>query len=169
MLLQVLMIDDNPGDLQLIEAAFGDCRIPVSFLGVADPALAIAHLDLARKTQTALPHLIICDLAVLKMTGDEVVRAMKDSVTTEDIPLIVFSGNATDSVSADCKAAGATEVREKPTSYKGYLSFVQSLNVYQPKRPSRSEAKAKSSRGTLIAQEAAALSNSRNLASTDTP
>jgi len=131
MQLHVLMIDDNLGDIQLIEAAFSDCRIPVHFVGVGNPTHAIAHLNLSRINNAALPDLIICDLSILEMSGNMVVRTMRESVVTGNIPLVVFSGTTNGSMSAACTLAGAHEVRAKPTSYKGYLAFVHSLKSYR--------------------------------------
>jgi len=124
------MVDDNPGDLQLIEAAFTDCRMAASFLGVADYELAKLHLDGLLAGQADLPDVIILDLSLPGMSGEMMVTALRAQEELRDIPLLVFSGMIRDDVAQRLAAAGVSRMVAKPKSYKEYLAFVRTLGDF---------------------------------------
>ncbi len=125
----VLMIDDNPGDVQLIEEAFKDCRIPVEFHAASDAPAAFEYLTRSEIGGKALPDVLILDLNLPCMQGPEVIGALRGHNAWKDIPIVVFSGRKHE---PSDDALDADEVIEKPASYKKYLALVQRLKRYLP-------------------------------------
>ena len=124
----VLMVDDNPGDLQLIEEAFKDSGIPVVFHAAGDASSAFEHLTRAEIAARPLPDVIILDLNLPGMHGLEVITALRANLAWKHIPIVVFSGEDT----ADAHGLGADEVVVKPASYGRYLALAQRLRRYWP-------------------------------------
>jgi len=124
------MVDDNPGDLQLIEAAFTDCRMAASFHGAHDYDHAKAHLDGLLASQADLPDVIIIDLSLPTMSGEMIVTALRAIEELREIPLLVFSGMVREDVAQRLTAAGVSRVVVKPKSYKEYLAFARSLGDF---------------------------------------
>jgi CheY-like chemotaxis protein len=107
---------------------------------VAEAMTGVAAIEQARATH---PDLIIMDLGLPEMTGDEATAHLKADPSTKDIPVIVntaFSMGA--SIVARAIAAGAAEILHKPTTFKAlqdmlcrYLTATTSEGVLQPDLP----------------------------------
>ncbi len=124
----VLMVDDNPGDLQMIEEAFKDCRIDVAFHGATRAADAIEQLTRHEVCGTPLPDVVILDLNLPDMGGRDMMSIMRKDRAWKDIPIVVFSGLTSAADQAACQALGAHEVVQKPGSYAKYLALAQRLS-----------------------------------------
>jgi len=79
----VLVIDDNPDLLDMVDAVLSDA----GFL-VAKTVSGEEGLDVAR---TMRPNLILLDLNMPKMDGWEVLKLLKTDASTKDIPVAIFS------------------------------------------------------------------------------
>lgn len=123
---RVLMVDDNPGDCQLVEEAFRDCRIPVCFHAAADAPAAFATLDDLRRTGTR-PDLVIIDLQLPgSMDGEQAIASLRADPRTRHLPIVVFSGQ----LRPGAPALDAQETVAKPRSYQEYLALVRRLRAY---------------------------------------
>jgi len=133
--LLVLMVDDNPGDRQLLADAFTDCQMEASFHGVSDYVQAWIHLTGLLATQADLPHVIIIDLSLPTMPGEKIITALRGVEKLREIPLVVFAGMIRDDVAERLTAVGVGRVVLKPKSYAEYLSFAHSLGDFN--KPAR--------------------------------
>jgi CheY-like chemotaxis protein len=133
MIPQVLMVDDNPGDLQLIEEAFKDMRIAVAFIAATEARSALDYLARAAAGQERRPDVLILDFNLPGMNGREVVETLRRDASWRDLPVVVLSG---ESVSAE--GLPVDEVMAKPTSYARYCALAQRLARYWiPRRSGR--------------------------------
>lgn len=83
-------------------------------------------LEAIDQTQAGHPDLILMDLGLPKMSGDEAVVRLKEDLSTRHIPIIV--NTAFDSRGAPVQralAAGAEEVMHKPVDLKALLDIVR--------------------------------------------
>ena len=83
----VLYIEDQDLNLRLVERILqprSDCRLLTAMLGHLG-------LQLAREQH---PDLILLDINLPDLTGDEVLRQLKDDPATSDIPVIMVSADA---------------------------------------------------------------------------
>jgi CheY-like chemotaxis protein len=130
MIPHVLMVDDNPGDLQLIEEAFKDMRIPVAFIAATEAGSALDYLARAAAGEERRPDVLILDFNLPGMNGREVVAALRDDPAWKGLPVVVLSGAkfSTADLPVD-------EVMAKPHSYARYCALAQRLQRYwAPKR-----------------------------------
>jgi CheY-like chemotaxis protein len=101
-LLQVLLVEDDPGDAALLVDAFGDH--PASRLHhVVDGARALAFLRRADPYGDApRPDLILLDLNMPRMDGRETLSAIKSDERLKAIPVVILttSGAAPDIASS---------------------------------------------------------------------
>jgi len=94
--------------------------IAIYVKGIGFDAVAVSNgpeaLRLARAT---LPDLILMDLALPGVTGDQVIAELKSDAETSRIPIFIISALPdSDDVFQSAIAAGADEVFSKPFSFK---------------------------------------------------
>jgi CheY-like chemotaxis protein len=92
--IQVLLVEDNPGDVLLIQEAFqesgADCQITVARDGEA----ALAMLNGTRNEPGVFrPDLILLDLNLPKMSGHEVLEELKTRDQWRPIPVVVLTSS----------------------------------------------------------------------------
>ena len=116
----VLYIEDNPSNLRLVERIIQ--RRPEIKLISADQGLA--GLALA---QTEKPDLILLDLHLPDIHGEEVLKKLRGDHATGQIPVIVISADATSGQIKRLKAAGAQSYLIKPIEVSRFLKVLDEL------------------------------------------
>lgn len=91
----LLVVEDNPAYLYLVQKAFGDRRERNRWdLSVAtDGQQALDLLFEEEEREVALPDLILLDWKLPKVSGDEVLRRIKLHQHLRKIPVLVFSSS----------------------------------------------------------------------------
>ncbi len=79
----VLVIDDNPDLLDMVDAVLSDAGFLVAKTVSGEEGLNVAR--------TMRPNLILLDLNMPKMDGWEVLKLLKTDAATKDIPVDIFS------------------------------------------------------------------------------
>jgi CheY-like chemotaxis protein len=93
-LVEVLLVEDNPGDVELVQEALGDGETPHSLTVVRDGVEALAYLRGAdQHTGAVLPDFVLLDLKLPKKGGLEVLAEMKADEVLRRIPVIILSSS----------------------------------------------------------------------------
>jgi CheY-like chemotaxis protein/anti-sigma regulatory factor (Ser/Thr protein kinase) len=116
----LLYIEDNLANLSLIETILSD-RPHIQLQSSLQGRLGF---ELARQHR---PDLILLDLHLPDMTGDEVLRLLKSDMTTRNIPVIVISADATTRHMERILAGGAAAYLTKPLEVDQFLGTVERL------------------------------------------
>jgi CheY-like chemotaxis protein len=118
----VLYVEDNLPNVKLIEGILE--RVPgLKLLTAMQGTLAI---EMARHEQI---DLILLDLHLPDIMGDEVLRRLKEDPRTCSIPVVVVSADATHAQIEALRAAGAHEYLTKPIAIKDFLRVLdETLN-----------------------------------------
>jgi len=104
---KVLYIEDNLANVTLVERIF-DQEGQIELVPAMQGRLG---LELARQH---LPAVILLDLHLADMSGDEVLQLLRDDPETSMIPVVIISADATPGQIQRLKAAGATSYLTKP-------------------------------------------------------
>lgn len=125
--IDILLVEDNPSDAYLVERAFrklgGFERLHIARDGVE----ALAFL---RDPARPRPAIVLTDLNVPKLSGLDVLAAMKADPALRSIPVIVLTGSQSESDvlrSFDHSCAGYFV---KPTCNPELWDLVELLEVY---------------------------------------
>lgn len=89
---EILLVEDNPGDVRLATEALKGGALPVSVCVVEDGLEAMAYLHQeGRYAEAARPDLILLDLNLPGMNGHEVLVEIKGDQVLKRIPVIILS------------------------------------------------------------------------------
>jgi two-component system response regulator len=93
--IEILMVEDNPGDVRLTQEALRDSKLHNRLQTVSDGAEALAYLHRkAGYENVTRPDLILLDLNLPKMDGREVLREIKKDSSLKRIPVVVITSSA---------------------------------------------------------------------------
>ena len=113
----VLYIEDNVSNLRLVEQVLGR-RPQTTLLSAMQGQLG---LELAREHR---PDLILLDLHLPEVPGDEVLRRLLEEPRTRGIPVVILSADATPGQMERLLAAGAQTYLTKPLDVRQLLALV---------------------------------------------
>jgi len=127
----ILVVDDNPGDVRLTVEALRDGEMQNSLHTARDGAEAIAFLRRKGKYGDApRPDLILLDLDMPGMGGLQVLAEIKKDAALKDIPVVILTGSQeiedivrTYNLHANCYVT-------KPIDLEQFIRMVKSITNF---------------------------------------
>ena len=125
---EVLLVDDNPADIDLTSEALSRSKRRLHISAVTDGSEAILFLRREGKySQAPSPDLVLLDLNLPRKTGREVLSDVKADAALATIPVVVFSTSQAASDIASSYKLGANCYLSKPSTLPDFLAAVQSM------------------------------------------
>ena len=122
---RILLVDDNPHDVELALSAFQDCGDhEVTVAGSGPEALA------ALQERRPLPDLILLDLKMPQMDGLAVLDAVRGAAATRSIPVVMLSTSGEERDIQDCYAHGASAYVIKPLDFKQFRGAMHTITAF---------------------------------------
>jgi two-component system response regulator len=129
--IEVLLVEDSPGDVRLTREAFKDAKVHINLSVASDGAEAIAFLEHEGKYADApRPDLILLDLNLPKKDGREVLAEIKESPTLMSIPVVVLTTSASEADILRSYRLHANCYITKPVGLEGFLDVVKSIDSF---------------------------------------
>jgi CheY-like chemotaxis protein len=129
--MDVLLVEDDPGDVRLIREAFRLSKNPINLHVIGDGMEAMAFLrQEGAHAHAARPHLILLDLNLPKMDGREVLASLKNDSSLKAIPTIVLTASEAAADTKYCYARGANCFVRKPGDWDAYQNVVAAINTF---------------------------------------
>jgi len=125
----ILLVEDNPMDIDLTKRAFAKRKLVSSIEIARDGEEALAFLPLWEAGRP-LPLLILLDLKLPKIDGLEVLRQIKSHPTFNTIPVVVLTSSKED---IDIKTAyelGANSYIMKPVEFDKFVDVAGNIDIY---------------------------------------
>src|SRR5687768_17419623 len=110
---RVLLVDDDPDDLELIQEVLKEYHQGYTFEAAHNGREALDHLLKLKE----LPCLIVLDINMPIMDGKQTLEVIKDTERLKTIPVIVFTTSSSELDRMFCNRHGV-EMITKPTSMK---------------------------------------------------
>ena len=127
---QILLIEDNIGDVKLIEEAIKANSLNVTLTVLEDGEKAKEYYQTkVAKNYSDLPDLIICDLNLPTFKGDEIVKLYKEDAVLKSIPLLVLTTSNLDLDINSCYQLGANAYLIKPLDVLEFFDMI--LHVHK--------------------------------------
>lgn len=126
--IEILIVDDNPGDVLLTKDALRDARILNEVHVASDGAEALAFLKHEGVYQDApIPDIVFLDLRMPKVDGFQVLAEMKADPELRRIPVIVMSSSDAESDLARAYDAQIAAYLVKPADLDAYFSAIRAI------------------------------------------
>jgi len=130
----VLLLEDDPDEAELMRLAFQkvdpDCDLRVAMDGQEALALAVEGGVGAEAQNRGALHLVILDLKLPGMTGDEVLRALKSESRTQAIPVLVLTSSDLPEDVGRVYADGANALLRKPLAFSDLANLVAGMMAF---------------------------------------
>ncbi|MBI3651161.1 MAG: response regulator [Acidobacteria bacterium] len=129
--IDILMVEDNPGDVLLIKEALKEGQVLKSLSVARDGAEAIAFLYREGQFAAAIsPDLILLDLNLPKMNGYEVLEEIKNHPDLRRIPVIIFTSSQSEQGIAQAYDLHANAYLVKPMDIRQFLATVKAIKEF---------------------------------------
>jgi CheY-like chemotaxis protein len=93
--INILLIDDNEGDILLTTEAFEESRIVNKITAIKDGKKAIDYFEGLNNDQD-MPHLVLLDVNLPKVSGHEVLTYIKTNDKYKCIPVIMLTTSSSE-------------------------------------------------------------------------
>jgi CheY-like chemotaxis protein len=131
MSIEILLVEDNPGDAQLTQIALEDSKISVNLNVVADGVEAMAFLRKQENyTQVPTPDLILLDLNLPRKDGREVLAEIKADKILKRIPVVVLTTSKAEEDVLRAYNLCANCYITKPVDFDQFVKIVHSIESF---------------------------------------
>lgn len=124
---QIAVLEDNPGDLHMIQVSIRDAGLDCTFTVFSDGAEAIAHIG---QPVSSVPHLAIIDLNVPGVEGPRVLNAVRSNTRWAHVPVFIFTSSQSPVDMARVKILGFDRYLIKPMDLDGFLDFGKNVKEW---------------------------------------
>lgn len=129
--IDILLVEDNPGDVRLTEEALKESKIAVCMRVASDGVQALAMLR--REGEYAdhpQPDLILLDLNMPRMDGRELLRLIKSDDQLKHIPVVVLTTSEAEKDIVQAYGLHANCYITKPVELEEFIKIVQSIEGF---------------------------------------
>ena len=127
----ILLIEDNPGDVRLTQEAFKEGQMAVHLDVVMDGVEAIKFLKKQEQyAESTTPDLILLDLNLPKIDGREVLEEIKSDANLKRIPVVVLT---TSNAEQDVLKSYNLHVNcyiNKPVDFDKFFDIIQKIEDF---------------------------------------
>jgi len=129
--IEVLLVEDSPGDVRLTREAFRDANSTIHLHVAADGVEAMAFLrHEGNHAFSPRPDLILLDLNLPKMDGREVLAHIKEDEGLKTIPTVILTTSDAEADIAKSYQLQANCYLVKPVQLDNFENLVKSINDF---------------------------------------
>jgi two-component system response regulator len=130
----LLIVEDNPNDLELTLRALEKSGLTKNIHSVKDGAVALDFIygrgAYVERSAAPLPKLILLDLKLPKIDGMEVLRQLKSDARMRSIPVVMLTSSQQERDLAQCYRLGVNSYIVKPVSFSKFTESIRHLGLY---------------------------------------
>ncbi|MFP5213536.1 MAG: response regulator [Acidobacteriota bacterium] len=130
----ILMADDDPDDVMLVEKAFQEVENGSLFRSVENGKELLEYLwregGFADPVVSPRPDLILLDLNMPLMNGKEALMEIKSHETLRTIPIVMLTTSSEADNVSECYCLGASAYVVKPSGFTQLIQAVQSISSF---------------------------------------
>ena len=138
MRLDVLLVEDSPGDVRLTQEVFRDANMSAHLPNMAihlhvasDGVEAMAFLHRKGENETApRPDLILLDLNLPRMDGRQVLEAIKSDPELASIPVVVLTTSENEDDVLHSYSLHANAYVTKPVDFQRFIEVIRQIDDF---------------------------------------
>lgn len=131
---EILLVEDNPNDAELSLYALRKFKIANRIQHARDGAEALEYIfgsaSHSQKPPAPLPRLILLDLKLPKIDGQEVLRKLKSNEVTRTIPVVVLTSSREERDILETYNLGVNSYIVKPIDFEQFTQAVRDVGLY---------------------------------------
>ncbi len=128
---EILLVEDNPGDVRLIVEALKDGKVLNKLSVVNDGAEALAFLCReGRYTNAPRPDIILLDLNLPKKKGIEVLAEIKSDPDLKRIPVVILTASSAEKDILNSYNLNANCYITKPVSLDQFIEVMKCIETF---------------------------------------
>lgn len=129
--MQVLLVEDSPGDVRLTQEAFRDAKSHITLHVASDGVEAMAFLKReGAYVDAPRPDFILLDLNLPRMDGREVLAQIKDDDSLKTIPTIILTTSDSEADILKSYQLHANCYLTKPVQFDAFKALVKSVSEF---------------------------------------
>ena len=141
---EILLVEDNPDDVELTRIAFREAKVANNLVVVNDGAEALDYLFArgvhAGRDPDDLPSIVLLDLNLPRVDGREVLQAIREDPRTRSLPVVVLTTSTEPFDLESAYALGVNSYIQKPVDFERFVWAVKQVGLYwlvlnQPREP----------------------------------
>jgi CheY-like chemotaxis protein len=118
----VLLVEDNPADINLVEEALEEARLDCSLHIMRDGVRAFEFLEqLDAEPDRPAPDVVLLDLNLPKISGEEVLKRVRTSPKCEGVKVLIISSSDAPADRERVMKLGATDYFRKPSGLAQFM------------------------------------------------
>ncbi|HXZ27328.1 MAG TPA: response regulator [Terriglobales bacterium] len=130
---EILLVEDNDNDIELTLHALRSEKLGNHIHVVRDGEEALAFLrspEFQPNGAVAPPKVILLDLKLPKVSGLEVLRAVKGDPVLKLIPVVVLTSSKEEQDMVESYRLGVNSYLQKPVDFDSFRAMVKELGLY---------------------------------------
>jgi two-component system response regulator len=129
--IEILLVEDNPGDVRLTTEAFKDGKVHNNLNVVGDGVEALAFLRKEGKYANAVrPDLVLLDLNLPRKDGRQVLEEIKADPKLRRIPVVILTTSQAEEDILKAYNYNANCYINKPIGFDEFIKVVQSIENF---------------------------------------
>ncbi|MCF7533054.1 response regulator [Pseudomonas petrae] len=133
MLKPILLVEDNPNDLELTLVALERSQLANEVIVLRDGAEALDYLLRRNQHQDRVagnPAVLLLDLKLPKVDGLEVLKAIRETEELRSIPVVMLTSSREEPDLDRAYSLGVNAYVVKPVEFKEFVSAISDLGVF---------------------------------------
>jgi CheY-like chemotaxis protein len=130
----ILLVEDNPDDVELTLRVFKKYSIENEVTVVGDGAEALDYLfatgAYAERDKSTMPAVVLLDLKLPKIDGLEVLRRIRADKRTKVLPVVILTSSKEEQDIVNGYKFGANSYVRKPVDFNQFSEAVRHLGLY---------------------------------------
>jgi CheY-like chemotaxis protein len=130
---RILIVEDNRGDVLLVEVALREAGLQFELIHLADGEKAVDYLiELGNGRGGSSLDLVLLDLNLPKRDGWEVLETLRSVDLTHLVPVMILSSSSAPHDIARAERLGVSKYIRKPSTLDEYLAIGQTVKQLWP-------------------------------------
>ncbi len=129
----ILLVEDNPDDIELTQRAFKKQNILNDMVVVTDGEEALNYLLCKGQysgQELTPPAVVLLDLNLPKVNGMEVLKEMRKCEHTKYIPVVVLTSSQEERDLVESYKFGANSYIQKPIDFEQFVQAAKTIGLY---------------------------------------